>query len=111
MIVWRGRGILIVLIAFGCLLVAELLTRAGFHDDTYYQQHGWPKLVGFLVAACVIWCMLPRRESEVSAGPGFQSGTTRESVLREQDRLFFVPARYWPAILCVLGVVFYFVRD
>jgi hypothetical protein len=55
--------------------------------------------------------LLPRRESEVSAGAGFQSRAATESVLREQDRLFFVPARHWPALLCALGAAFYFVRS
>ena len=37
---------------------------------------------------------------------------TRESggVFQEQDQLLLVPVRYWPAILCALGIVFYVVR-
>jgi hypothetical protein len=105
----QGRGILAAVIAGGCLLATELCTRACFHDDKYYQQHGWPKLVGFLVAAGLVWGMLPRRESGLSAGGAMR---TRESggVFQEQDQLLLVPVRYWPAILCALGIVFYVVR-
>jgi hypothetical protein len=111
MSIWRGRGILIAFIAFGCLLVTELLTRTCFHDNTYYQQNGWPKLVGFLIAGGLVWCLLPRRESDVSTPTGFQNPAATNSVLfSEQDQLFFVSVRYWPLILCALGVIFYFVR-
>jgi len=40
MIIWRGRGILVALIAFGCLLLTEVITRVSFHSDSYYQQNG-----------------------------------------------------------------------
>jgi hypothetical protein len=109
MIVWRGRGGLIFILAFGCLVAAEWLTRSYFHDNTYYQRHGWPKLAGFLVAAGLVW-LLSRPEAEIHGeiSPGFES-PRKEPVLRRQDTLFHIPARYWPGILCVLGVVFYFV--
>ena len=42
MIVWRGRGILVAIITFVCLLITELLTRFFFRNNTYYQQHRWP---------------------------------------------------------------------
>jgi hypothetical protein len=109
MIIWRGRGVLVAIIAFGCLLVIEVITRAWFHDDTYYQQHGWPKLAGFLVAALIVWWLSGSSGSEDTSTPAVQ-GTT-EPVLRRQDQLFFISVRYWPLLLCVLGVVFYFVRD
>jgi hypothetical protein len=106
MIIWRGRGILIAIIIFGCLLATELLTRSFLHDNTYYQQHGWPKFAGFLIAAGLVW-WLARREAEDSTGV---HNATRESFFRERDTLFLISARYWPRILCVLGIVFYFVR-
>jgi hypothetical protein len=101
MIVWRGRGILVAIITFGCLLLTELLTRFFFHDNAYYQRQGWPKLVGFLVAASLVYWLSPRE--------GAQDGK-RESFFREQDTLFHISVKYWPPILCVLGVVFYFIR-
>jgi hypothetical protein len=104
MIVWRGRGILIAIITFGCLLITELLTRTFYRDNTNYQQHGWPKLIGFLVAAGLVWQMsLFEREDSVSA----ENAT---GIFREQDSLFHISVRYWPRILCGLGIVFYFVR-
>jgi hypothetical protein len=105
MIVWRGRGILVAIITFGCLLLAELLTRFFLHDNVYYQRQGWPKLVGFLLAASLVYGL--SREGDDSTGA--QDGK-REALLREQDTLFHISVKYWPRILCVLGVVFYFIN-
>jgi len=107
MIIWRGRGYLVAIIAFGCLLISESLTRFFYHDKTYYQQHGWPKLAAFLLAAGLVW-RLSRREGQDSIGV---QPLTRKTLLREQDSLFFVPVKYWPRVLCVLAFVFYFVRS
>src|SRR5690242_5020338 len=108
MIIWHGRGFLIAIVGFGSLLVMELLTRAWFHDDTYYQKHGWPMLVGFLVAAGFIWLLARSRTTEVYPESS-QDSPMNTSVLREQDRLFFISARHWPLILGILGVVCYVV--
>jgi hypothetical protein len=108
MIIWRGRGFLVGIIAFGCLLIIELL--AYFHDNTYYQKHAWPMIAGLLVAASFIW-LLRRRYSQAFTEGGIQNHETRKSVLREQDELFFISVRYWPLILCVLGVFCFFVQD
>jgi hypothetical protein len=99
MIIWQGRGIFVAIITFGCLLVTELLTRSLLHDNRYYQQHGWPKLAGFLIAAGLVW-WLSRREADDCAGP---QNPTRQSFFRERDTLFLISVRYWPLILCVLG--------
>jgi hypothetical protein len=107
MIIWRGRGVLVAIITFGCLLATELLTRFFYYDNTYYQRHGWPKLAVFLLAASLVWG-LSRREGDDSAD---LQAVTSEPVLREQDTLFLISAKYWPRILCVLAFVFYFVRS
>jgi hypothetical protein len=106
MIIWRRRGILVAIITFACLVVTELLTRFFLHDNAYYQQHGWPRLTGFLIATGFVW-LLSRRERDDSTGV---QTATRESFFREQDTLFLISVRYWPRILCVLGIVFCFVR-
>ena len=109
MIVWHGRGAIVAAVAFGSLLVSELICRAYFHDDKYYQQHGWPKLAAFLVAAGVGWLLQRDEHAEVLEVANRQ--VAKEPILRPRDRLFFVPVSFWPLILCGLGVVYYFVRE
>ncbi len=106
MIVWRGRGILVAIITFGSLVLTELLIRFFFHDNTYYQHQGWPKLAGFLVAAILVYWLSPRGGNDSASA----ENTEKERLFRVQDTLFHIPVKYWPRILCVLGVVFYFVR-
>jgi hypothetical protein len=123
MLVWRGRGIVIALTAFGCSLAAELFTRARFHDENYYQQHSWPMLAAFWMAALIIWFLAaPYSEppdvplKDWRDAPGItasavepEKSSFRLAFFRPSDSLFFVPARFWPPILFGLGVLFYFI--
>ena len=100
---WGGAAV-----AFGSLLVTELLCRTYFHDDHYYQQQGWPKLPAFLLAAAIVWLL--QRNHKTEALEAANHPIEKEPILRPYDRLFLVSISYWPPILCGLGVVFYFVR-
>ncbi len=103
MIIWRGKGFVIALIAFGGLLLAELGTSATFGKD-YYGGHGWPKLAGFWIGALATyalrsWLGVGQEQTLVDKSTG------RDVVLNSEATLFFVPARFWPAILGVFGIV------
>lgn len=98
------------MITFACLLATEFLVEAAFHDDRYYQAHGWPKLVAFVVAAVIVGIVsrrLDRRPGKVLIDPE----TGSEVILGGNHTFFFIPIAYWPPILLVLGVVFLFVID
>ena len=110
MIIWSGRGFLVAVIAFGCLLASEFVTERHFRDDAYYQRHGWPKLAGFLVAGSIVWWLGVRWKDE-DARTLIDKDTGREVVIRRKDALFFIPMHYWGPILCALGAVFFFVRE
>jgi hypothetical protein len=125
MLVYRGRGILIALIAFVCLLAAEFYTRSRFHDDNYYQQHPWPKLVALALAALIVWWFSPQTvpaKSDPQSRPDWLVSSSlpstpqarersflRVPLFRPYDSLFFIPVRFWPLLLCALGVLFYFI--
>lgn len=96
MVIWSGRGFLIALIAIGCLAFTELMTRAAW-DSSYYAAHGWPKFVAFASAAGII---------AVLAGVGSEPGP----IFRPRDSLFFLPAKFWPLVLCALALVCAFVK-
>jgi hypothetical protein len=105
---WRGRGIVIGLIVFGCLCLNELGTRRTFGERDYYQNHGWPKLVGFWAAAAFVYVLQPwLNAGKVRTQTDPISGKTRTT---KEASFFFIPARHWPALLLVCGVLFYFVR-
>ena len=104
MIVWRGRGGMIALIAFGCLALAELFTRRVFSDSTYYQNHGWPKLAGFWIAAALVyalrsWLCVGQERTLIDKATGHEVTTPLEG------SLLLIPARYWPPILFGVGLL------
>jgi hypothetical protein len=105
---WRGRGVLIAIVTVVSLLLCDFLTAQHFNDPNYYAHNGWPKLTAFWVAAAIIQLMLPRKPEkvlgEVHASP------EKPSLLRRQDALFLIPAKYWPPVLFALGIGFYFVN-
>ena len=84
--------------------------EAAFHDDRYYQAHGWPKLVAFAVAAVIVGIVgrwLNRRQGKVLIDPE----TGREVVVGRGNTFFFIPMEYWAPILLVLGIIFLFVTE
>jgi hypothetical protein len=108
-IVAKGRGFLIAAIAAASLLLSDLITSIRYRDGNYYAQHGWPKLAAFFAAACIVWWMTLQRVDEVLEGTNHIAA--KRSILRDQDSLFFIPAKYWPGVLLALGIAFYFVRN
>jgi beta-xylosidase len=107
MIIWSGRGFLVALIAFGCLLFSEWSTEAAFHDTSYYQTHGWPKLMALFVAAVLVW-MLAQYWNREPSRVLVDKQTGREVIVKRRDSLFFIEARYWPVILCGVGFILAF---
>jgi hypothetical protein len=100
----------VALIAFGCLVLSELLTRSMFGDERYYQTHGWPKLAGLWVAAGLVYLL----RSWFGSGKSrtlIDKETGKEITLSSESALLFIPGRLWPPILLALGVVFFFVRE
>ena len=110
MIIWKGAGFLVAVIAFGMLLLTELSVEALFKDDKYYQTHGWPKLAAFVIAGWIVFFIgnyLNRKQGRVV----IEKDTGREVVLKSEHSLFFINVEYWSYILFALGFVFLFVTD
>ena len=95
-------------IGFGSLLLTELITEAAFDDDRYYQDHGWPKMVAFLLAGTILGPLgqyLNNRGSKRLIDPE----TEEEYILKNDHSFFFIPMQYWSFICAALGIVFLFV--
>jgi hypothetical protein len=108
MIIWQGFGFLVAVVGIGILALTEYVTRALTKNDFYYTTHGWPKLVGLWLAAAAIYGIARYFDSQ----PGkvvIEKNTGNEIVLKKAHSLFFVPMKYWPYVMLVLGVVFLFV--
>ncbi len=104
-IITQGRGWIIVLVTFACLLASELAIEGITGDDRYYQHHGWTKLVAFLAASALVSALI---HVGVFAGERrvlIDKATGAEVVDEARHTLFFVPARHWPLLLIGLGAL------
>jgi hypothetical protein len=109
MIIWQGAGFIVAVVTFLMLLLTEISLEALFKDETYYQAHGWPKLVAFFIAGCIVLPVskyLNRKKGKVL----IDKDTGKEVTLRASHSLFFINVEYWGYILFALGVIFFFVR-
>jgi len=102
---------LVPIVGFGSLVVTEYAVRWYFHDAHYYQHYGWPKLAGFWLGASII-AGISRSVNEQENRELFDPKTGRTVVVGGQRHTFlWVPLKYWPAVLFVLGLVFLFVTE
>jgi hypothetical protein len=109
-IAWKGRGILVAAVTVGSCIAVQLATEAYYHDESYFQQHGWPKFAALVGAAIIVQMLLPNSAGEHFTDPQL-SAPARNSILREGDQFFYIPVKHWPMILCALGFVLCFVHD
>jgi hypothetical protein len=104
MIIWRGVGIFVILIVFCCSLVAQLLTNAISGTPTYWESHTWPFAAALLAAVPILWCVadaLERRPGRRLVDPA----TGKDVYLRKSHELFFIPMKYWGAIVLAFAVL------
>jgi hypothetical protein len=107
-IIWRGLGFIVPIIAIACFFVTQLATTSIFQDDRYYTEHGWPKLFAFWLAAVlvgIIGLLLSRKGTKIY----IDKATGEEIVMRPNHSFFFIPVLYWAPILVILGIVFLFI--
>lgn len=111
MLPFSGKGFLVPVVTFGTLVGTEWLVEAAFHDDQYYQIHGWPKGLALVLSAVAV-AAVARSVEEPRSRLLIDPTTGQEVMVRFAGHHFlFIPLRYWPALLVLLGVVFSFVSS
>ena len=109
MIIWKGLGFVVAVFVFGCSLLAEVISEKLTNNDLFYQENSWVMSIGMLVAAILTFGFsLFLKQGDARIVIDEQTGEKFE--LRDSHSLFFVPVKWWPSILVVLGVVVLFVK-
>ena len=103
-LVWSGKGFWVPVVTFLSCLGMELFCRTEFHNDHYYQTHGWPIFCALIFSAAVVaviarMCVQERMLRDLKTG--------EDVVLRQNHAFFFVNMKFWPYILVALGAIFY----
>lgn len=105
MIIWKGWGILalIIPVAFSVLIGLGL---EYFNGDGFYKNSSVAMPVAFVLAAgFVFWVghLLAQKTGRVLIDPQSQE----KIVLKEQHSMFWIPLRYWGIVLTVIAVWMY----
>lgn len=83
-IFWSGRGLLVGLAGIVGFLLTQGILWGVTQSDVLYKSYSWPKLLAGLVGALLAY------------------GVARSG--DDDDRLMFIPARFWPILFFALGV-------
>ena len=97
MIVWRGLGILVAIAGFAGFIAAEAVTRSVTNDLTYYRSHTLPKLGGAVLGAILAFAMVKL----LAKGNASRTG----------DSFFFVPSKFIPYVVLVIGAIVAFIPE
>lgn len=102
MIIWNGKGYLVLVIVFLCSLLTELVVEYFTNDDTFYQTSPIPLAAMFLGSGLIIWT-IGRNSKRNGKRVLLDKETGEEVELNKKDHLFFIPMEYWGVILVLLS--------
>ncbi|WP_420454292.1 hypothetical protein [Rubrivirga sp.] len=104
LLIWTGRGYVVPLVTFACLLASEVATEHAVGDDTYFQEHGWPVALAFVVAGLAVAVLARRYDRRLPRVRADPAAGERVSVESRSDTFFFAPLRVWPHVLFAAAV-------
>ena len=102
-------AIAVIVFAFTVLYLTEVTVETVFADRHYFQDHGWPRLLGMLAAATPLFFLaryLDSRSSQLVAGQqAGQQLVVGPSIMQASSSALKV----WPVILAIIGIIMIFV--
>lgn len=99
MIIWQGRGFLVLGVVLLATLVIQGSVEAFFSRAVWEANRSGVWALALVVSAGGVWLLAQRMRDP---GRELVDPATGETVLlRRQDSFFFVPVRYWPLILLI----------
>jgi hypothetical protein len=102
MIVWRGWGILVPVIAFASALLMQVAVDALAGPGAYTRDaYPWAP-VALLLAAPLVW-LLGRRFNGRTPRVLVDRETREEVILRPEHAFFWIKMEYWAIILALIA--------
>ena len=106
---FQGVGLFVPVITFLSSIVAEALVEAIMRDKGYYEQHAWPTLAGFGLAAVAV-AILARGFEHHNPTVGFDEKTGGKIETHRVNSFLGLPMHRWPVVLVGIGLVVFVVR-
>lgn len=103
MIIWKGWGILAVVILLACSVVVELLSDA-ILGAGFYKSSVFAMPFAFLIAAAAVY-MLGMKLNNMPGKILIDPETNQEVELKSTHSMFWIPMQYWGFVFAALAVV------
>lgn len=107
MIIWRGWGILVVLITLAIYMAVILLGDSLF-DHGYATHAQYYNAAAILLSAIAVWFV----GRKLNGGQGrelLDEKTGQRVLLKNSHSLFFIKFEYWAIPLAIIGILFLFI--
>ncbi len=105
MIIWRGWGIIVGIVAILGFLIAETITTFLTSDNSYSQNHILPRIFGVVLASSLVFGMVKILEKNNKPKILIDKETGKEIAISRKDDLFFIPIKYLPHVIFIGGLV------
>jgi hypothetical protein len=106
-IIWRGWGVLVVIIPIVFLLLGQLAIDAVYGDGFYKAQSSWFAPLMFILSSPLIYYIgykLNDKNEKILIDPE----TNEEVILKKSNDLFWIPMQYWAFIVVSISIWTYF---
>jgi hypothetical protein len=101
MIIWSGFGFLAGVVPVLCYMAIVKLIQIQY-GPAYTASHSWPGALGTLLGAFAVWIIAEKLEAPTRVLT--DEATGERVIFRKRHSLFFVPMRWWTAILIAVAL-------
>ena len=101
-IIWRGWGILAIIIPGIIIVLIQLLAESIFGEGAYQQNKEWLFALGLLIASPIVW-LLGRRLNRTQPRQLTDQATGKTVILRKQHSMFFIKFEYWAFVFAAIA--------
>ncbi len=104
LIIWKGAGIVVLLLGILVCLALNILCAAVFHQNDYFQNHLWAWVTSLWITGALCWPI----GRYLHAKPGrvlIDKATGQEITIKPEHHLMFIKVEYWAFIFLAIGLV------
>lgn len=103
LIIYKGKGWLVVVFVFACSFIANLLTNWITGNEQFWNNNKWPFCISLLAASILSFTVgyyLSSQESKIY----IEKDSGKEIEIKPDHSLFFIRVTYWGPILLLIAI-------